>query len=110
MSPDMVLPEALGMDTLLALLAPGVGLRVAEGTSGPLVLVDNPVSNHIKAALSLQPPASPPLRGRVSIALQVHTGDVSPEGKEVHLGILAADPVQLPCIVEGSINDIANKA
>jgi hypothetical protein len=43
----VVLLEALGVDTFLALLTAGVGLWVAEGTRDPLVLMDNPVSNHI---------------------------------------------------------------
>lgn len=60
-SPNVVLPEALGMDTLLAFLTAGVGLGVAEGAPGPLVLVDDPVPDHIEAALRLQPPAAPAL-------------------------------------------------
>lgn len=98
------------MHALLAFLAAGVGLRVAEGAAGPLVLVHNPVPDHVEAALGFQPPATPSLRRRVGIALQVHAGHIPAEGQEVHLRIAAADPVQLPCIVEGGVQDIAHEA
>lgn len=75
-SRDVVLPETLGMDIFLALRTAGVSLRVAEGTLDPLVLMDNPVSNHIEATLSFHPPALPPLCGCVRIALQIHAGHV----------------------------------